>query len=574
MSQQHANANGLAPGLHAGAAAYADRPEPTEEIDGDPTAELAAPDDSADEVRATDVGQVFADRYLVEGRLGTGGTANVLKARDLYGAGGRIDGGHIAIKLLRPELRFRAPSIARLQREFRQTRLVGHPNVVRQFGIGCDKGTWFIAMELLNGEPLGRRLRDQRPNGLSMAEALKIAAACGDVLACAHDKGVTHGDVKPDNVFVTDQGVRMIDFGTAPSPQKIAAQPPAVTVAPAATRPYASPEVLAGLKPEPRDDVFSLACVIYEMLAGRHPYSRLGADEARDLGLRIEPIQGLSTEQWRALTAGLAWVRDARPANVRELLRAFAPQARPVATVVRGEVLPAARPRPSAALPAVRPARTLPTKPWRRPLPARSARPQRFRPIFALGALIAVMGLFAVLGGGWLSSSSAPPATMVARPAQPPRAVLPPPAAAEPAPPVKKVQVAAAAPLPRASFSHAEMIVSPGTVSAAIPIRLQPGSARARVTWRTIDGSAVAGRDYGGPDSGVAQFQERQTDRILYIPIVNNAASGADRSFTVELTGAPSGARLGSPRRILVTIQGGGGSEFSGSGASGSAAGR
>ena len=140
MSQQHANAKGLAPGLHAGAAPRADLPEPTEEIDGDQTAELVAADDipEADAGGATDIGEVFADRYLVEGRLGTGGTANVLKARDLYGAGGRIDGGRIAIKLLRPELRFRAPSIARLQREFRQTRLVGHPNVVKQFGHGVQ----------------------------------------------------------------------------------------------------------------------------------------------------------------------------------------------------------------------------------------------------------------------------------------------------------------------------------------------------------------------------------------------------------------------------------------------------
>ena len=117
------------------------------------------------------------------------------------------------------------------------------------------------------------------------------------------------------------------------------------------------------------------------------------------------------------------------------------------------------------------------------------------------------------------------------------------------------------------------MVVSQGTVSAAIPIRLQPGAARARVAWRAIDGSAVAGRDYGGPASGVAQFQERQTDRIIYVPIVNDGSSTADRSFTVELTGAPSGARLGSPRRILVTIQGSGSTTLSGLGASASVAG-
>lgn len=570
MSQQQANRNALEP--RAGAGAHASAPEITEEIgDGDPTAELAPPDDELlDDGGAADLGQVVADRYLLEGRLGTGGTANVLKARDLHGHGGQLDGGHIAIKMLRPELRFRAPSIARLQREFRQTRLVGHPNVVRQFGIGCDRGSWFIAMELLNGEPLGRRLRDQRPNGLPLPEALKIAAACGDVLACAHDKGVTHGDVKPDNVFVTERGVRMIDFGAAPSPRGSAAEPPAATVAPAATRPYASPEVLAGLKPEPRDDVFSLACVIYEMLAGRHPYSRLGADEARDLGLRIEPIAGLSPEQSRALSAGLAWVRDARPANVRELLGKLTPQGRAEPVAEEARTVPQ-KPRPRPALPVVVPATPLPLKPLperlsakppRVRLAAASWRPSllhpRFRPIFGLGALVILMGLFAVFGQGWLSPAPPPPAIAAAAPAAPaPRAVEPVPVASEPAaPPAPVAQAAAPAPaLPQASFKETEMVVSRGTVSAAIPIRLEPGAARARVAWRTIDGSAVAGRDYGGPTSGVAQFQERQTDRILYVPIVTDAAADADRSFTVELTGARSGARLGSPRRLTVTIR-------------------
>lgn len=571
MSQQQANRNAQEPG--AGATAYASAPEITEEIgDGDPTAELAPPyDELLDDGGAAEVGEVVADRYLLEGRLGTGGTANVLRARDLHRNGGQIDGGHIAIKMLRPELRFRAPSIARLQREFRQTRLVGHPNVVRQFGIGCDRGSWFIAMELLNGEPLGRRLRDQRPNGLPVPEALKIAAACGDVLACAHDKGVTHGDVKPDNVFVTDQGVRMIDFGTAPSPQASAAEPPAAMVAPAATRPYASPEVLAGLKPEPRDDVFSLACVIYEMLAGRHPYSRLGADEARNLGLRIEPISGLSPEQSRALAAGLAWARDARPADVRELLGKLTPQDQAPRMPAGATPLPQ-KPRPRVALPVVVPATPLPLKPLpvrlsakppRVRLAAASWRPSllhpRFRPIFGLGALVVLMGLLAVFGEGWMTSVTPPPAPAgVARPAPAPKAVAPVLASARPAAPQAKVaQAAAAPPLPQASFREAEMVVSRGTVSAAIPIRLQPGASRARVAWRTIDGSAVAGRDYGGPTSGVAQFQERQTNRILYVPIVTDASADADRSFTVELTGVRSGARLGSPRRVTVTIQSG-----------------
>jgi hypothetical protein len=117
---------------------------------------------------------------------------------------------------------------------------------------------------------------------------------------------------------------------------------------------------------------------------------------------------------------------------------------------------------------------------------------------------------------------------------------------------------APAPPARHVSFKTEKMVVSRGAVSAAIPIQLDPGARRVKVEWRTDDGSAVAGRDYGGPGSGIATFQERQTDRILYVPIVNDYSVTGDRSFTVELTGAPAGARLGLPRRIEVTIQGAG----------------
>src|SRR5690606_29475460 len=142
-----------------------------------------------------------------------------------------------------------------------------HPNIVQFHGLDCDQGTWFISMEMLTGEALGQRMRRAERTGLPPAEALRIASACGAALEHAHARGVVHGDVKPDNVFVTaDDEVRVLDFGAAASPLPPAAADSADfgRIAPSATRAYASPEVLAGQGPEPRDDVFSLSCVIYE----------------------------------------------------------------------------------------------------------------------------------------------------------------------------------------------------------------------------------------------------------------------------------------------------------------------
>ncbi|HUG03145.1 MAG TPA: protein kinase [Steroidobacteraceae bacterium] len=555
MLQPGTAADGRQPGTKTGITDPADLDEPTVELYADPTAELGGPaDGDSGAARAAlarpevtpngDIGRVLDERYVIEERLGQGGSALIMRARDLQRRGAR-NNGHIAIKTLRPELRFRPQSIARLQREFRQTQLLAHPNVVRQFDIGCDNGNWFIAMELLDGEPLRKRLK-AAPDGLPVPEALRIAAACGDALAHAHDKGVTHGDVKPDNVFVTEsRDVRMLDFGVAPDAPaaRIDSTPPKPFV-PAATKAYASPEVLAGLAPQPRDDVFSLACVIYEMLTGRHPYGRLGADEAMKQEVAVERVPGLTAKQWGALAAGLAWKREARPAHVRDLLRSLSVDAVSPTPVVKHR-------QPSRI--------SVATPRW-----AERMRGQAV----GMVALIGMVIVLAIVEAGddpepaamAVSDSPADTGIAAASDLAGPVETGESDADAAPTPPAAEVRQAAA-PAPPArhvSFKTEKMVVSRGTVSAAIPIQLDPGARRVKVEWRTDDGSAVAGRDYGGPGSGIATFQERQTDRILYVPIVNDYSVTADRSFTVELTGAPAGAELGSPRRIEVTIQGAG----------------
>ncbi|MGH8129894.1 MAG: serine/threonine-protein kinase, partial [Steroidobacteraceae bacterium] len=323
-----------------------DEPDPTEELANEVTTELTnshrwvrsktqraiVSGHGRVDIEPADAAPIMAnctvlrDRYVLEQQLGNGGTAVIFRAVDLRRDGMAAEGRRVAIKMLRPELRDRPQSVARLQREFRQTQTLTHPNVVRFHDLDCDRGTWFIVMELLSGEALGPRLRRVAPDCLPREETIEIAAATAEALAFAHDHGVTHGDVKPDNIFVTAIGkVRVLDFGVAPESATQSlfgsrASPDSVVAA--ATRAYASPEVLEGQDPEPRDDVFSLACVIYEMLAGRHPYGRRGADTARDSRLMIEPPACLAPPQWLALAAGLAWRREHRP-DVRELMRAL-----------------------------------------------------------------------------------------------------------------------------------------------------------------------------------------------------------------------------------------------------------
>ncbi len=507
-------------------------------------------------------GSVLRERYVLETQLGNGGTATVFRAVDLRRDAASADGHRVAIKLLRPELRDRPQNIARLQREFRQTQSIAHPNVVRFHDLDCDRGSWFIVMELLTGETLGPCLRRASPQGLAEAEALRIAVAVGEALAHAHAHGITHGDVKPDNVYLTSSGeVRLLDFGVAPESMAGATSgaAPVAPVAAAATRVYASPEVLAGDDPEPRDDVFSLACVIYEMLAGSHPYGRRGSDAAQRAHIMPAPVASLDARRQEALAAALGLSRAARP-TMEELVHAL-----------QGEPLPRASPEPqiSVATPFAAPTVVAPAvvaasvDARARPAPNRS----RLTWLSAIAAALALA--LGILIGRF---NSEPPRMVVQRapspvseslPAAQSRkastpAVLAPQAAPKTQTPSEAVPVETGLPPGLVSFDSPTMIVSKRAVVAAIPLRhLNRARIAVDVKWRVIDGTARAGRDYGGPSTGVETFIEGNTFRILYVPIMTNARASTDRTFTVELTGTSAGATLGGiTRRIEVTILG------------------
>jgi serine/threonine protein kinase len=495
-------------------------------------------------------GNVLRDRYVLEAPLGSGGTATVFRAVDLRREATAPEGRRVAVKLLRPEFRDRPQNVARLQREFRQTLAVAHPNVVRFHDLDCDRGAWFIVMELLAGDTLGRALRRTGPAGLPQDDALRIALALGEALAFAHARGVTHGDVKPANVFLTEAGeVRLLDFGVAPESGLRAAPGDAGTGPAAATRAYASPEVLGGEHAEARDDVFSLACVTYEMLTGEHPFGRRCAGAARQVEHVPKPVANLDPARWQVLAAGLDPARAKRPA-MDAFVRGLRGEAA-VATVQGKPAVDAAS--PAAPVPSAAPA----------------APPKRLG--IVAGAAIAA-GVALVLGIliGRLDSmvdgteATAEPAVIKAV-VQPP-ALAPEPAAPEPAPPPvaagSEALPAETSPPPAGppgliTFDAPTMIVSKRAVVAAIPLRhLSPVPRAVSVDWRVIDGTAQAGRDYGGPAAGTETLVEGNSFRILYVPILANPAARRDRTFTVELTGATGGSEIGGAPRVVVTILG------------------
>ena len=323
----------------------------------------------------------------------------------------------------------------------------------------------------------------------------------------------------------------------------------ATPVAPAATRVYASPEVLAGEDPEPRDDVFSLACVTYEMLAGAHPYGRHGADAALREGIAPQPVAGLDDARWAVLAAALDPVRAGRPA-MADFERALRnePVAQPpepiLAAVAPAEPPPACPDSTAGRTGSGRGARATACE-------AHLARRHRGRPCApARHPDRAIQHERREPGSGRAAAEAGSPRRRRRLPSAPP-VVVPSPAVAEATTPPAEADVPVGPP-GMVFFDAPGMVVSKRAVVAAIPMRHLSRVKRAvNVNWRLIEGTARPGRDYGGPESGVESFVEGNSFRILYVPILANPGSARDRAVHRgnDCSIARRGARADAPGR-------------------------
>jgi serine/threonine protein kinase/Flp pilus assembly protein TadD len=254
--------------------------------------------------------------YEILGELGAGGMGVVYRATDT-----RL-GRAVALKLLPAEFTGDAERLRRFEAEARHASSLNHPNILTVYDIGAEGDTHFIATELVEGETLRSRL-SRGP--LPADEAVRVAAQIADALEAAHEAGIVHRDIKPENVMVRrrDGYVKVLDFGLA----KLAETRTAEGASSAATLPqtrlgsvvgtpaYMSPEHARGLKVDARTDVWSLGCVLHEMLAGRRPFEGETEGDVRAAILRDEPRPlppHVPVELSRIVTRALAKSRDER----------------------------------------------------------------------------------------------------------------------------------------------------------------------------------------------------------------------------------------------------------------------
>lgn len=219
-------------------------------------------------------GTLLAGRFRIEGLVGVGGMGVVYRASD------EALGVPVAIKLLRPELALRPDAFERFRQELLLARQVSSPHVVRIHDIarhdfGQGDARWLISMDLVDGEPLDRRL-DRGP--LPLEDALRIARQVALGLEAAHARGVVHRDLKPANILIDAEGNACIsDFGVARS---IAGSARGATAGVVGTPDYLSPEQARGDPVGPRSDLYALGLILHEMLTGERAFPSATAAEA------------------------------------------------------------------------------------------------------------------------------------------------------------------------------------------------------------------------------------------------------------------------------------------------------
>lgn len=274
--------------------------------------------------------ELLAGRYRIERLLGAGGMGAVYRARDLLSEQFGDPAPYVALKVLSEEFASAPDASALLYSEFALTRHLRHEHVLRlhSFEVDTECQCAFITMELLHGLTLDKLLCE-RPLGLPWNELRRIALPLLDALAYTHMRGIVHGDLKPSNVMLSEEGVRLFDFGLGQAREGVLHGLPQLSRKRfnAWTPGYAAPELLDGEPLAPSADLYGVACVIYELAGGKHPFHRLPSTRARDEHLErdLRAPPHLPGHCWPALRSALALDaanRTITAAHLRDALRA------------------------------------------------------------------------------------------------------------------------------------------------------------------------------------------------------------------------------------------------------------
>ena len=479
-----------------------------------------------------DIGQVLCGRYVIESQLGSGSMGTVYKALDRSRSEHTEADAYVAIKVLHEKTRGRSDVLTKLRREFYCAQALSHRSIIKVFELDLHQLPFFT-MELIEGEALPNLMQRFHPMPLPRAHAWAIIREIGAGLAHAHERRVVHGDIEPRNVMLTNSGeVRILDFGTS--------HDSAATSMPA----YASCDLLEGREPSPRDDVFALACLSYELLAGEHPFQRRRSTEARTLKIVPRRPPGLSGRQWKALSQGLAWERADRTASIKDWLADLDIGSAPLGPMLTPEI----------------------------------SKPSMLSGTGAAAALIALLAALIVGGVAWAvlsrpkaeiiaadaAASDAEVAVPLSVESAPPEADYSdtPPLDAEAVPKADPKSRAAAVPAGRA-IDRTERI---GMATASYSYRSGDKFAELRVhrsiaskaptsfEWWTEPASALSGADFAPQEPATVVFPAGAHNVSLFVKLLPNPARKRTTLFYVVLGNTSSGSTLSSIPKASISL--------------------
>jgi serine/threonine protein kinase len=478
-------------------------------------------------------GFVLRGRYVIESQVGSGGMGTVYRALDRSRSEHAEIDARVAIKILHEQTRSRAEVVSKLRREFYSAQVLAHPSVIKVYELDLDRDFSFFTMELIDGECLLSVMQNFHPLLLPRNYAWAVIREVGAGLAHAHGRRVIHGDLKPQNVMVTNDGeLRILDFGTS--------RESTTTLTPA----YASCELLEGREPDPRDDLFALACLSYELLAGEHPFQQRRSTEARALKMTPQRPPGLSGRQWKALAAALSWDRADRPRSVRDWLADLDLGSEPLGPVPKS--------RDSKALPLVK--GNVPSKwialaaavlicciTW-----AALSRPRAPRvAVDADAVATAPLNVERALAAAEKEESQAP---------------------AEAAPVIPKAAVKNRTPSALSASRPIDKTEKIGVVSDSYSVRRGEKFTEIRVhrsqgskggtsfEWWTEPGSALAGTDYAPQAPATVSFPAGVHTVSLFLKLIPNASRKRTDVFYVVLGNPSTGSALGAISKAAVSL--------------------
>ncbi len=277
-------------------------------------------------------GTVLKDRFELLSLLGEGGMGAVYKAVDKLKVEARDRNPYLAIKLLTGDFQSHPEAFIALQRESAKAQRLAHPNIATVYDFDRDRGTIYMTMELLEGDALNSYIRKLPAGGLPADQAMPLVEQLGAGLSYAHKHNLVHSDLKPGNCWLTREStLKLLDFGIArASSTKADASGETTVFDPgqlgALTPAYATVEMFEGQDPDPRDDLYAMACIAYELLTGKHPFNKVSAPKALEKKLAPAPVAKLTKRQNKALMRGLALRREDRTPTVDEFLEEIRPR--------------------------------------------------------------------------------------------------------------------------------------------------------------------------------------------------------------------------------------------------------